>query len=167
MQFSRIVLGRLLNRITYSVAHWGRYCHTSYLITYSVFQDRSCHSSVIYSSPQYWRYSHSHSQFSRIIFGSLLNRIPYSALCWQLLWHFTFVSTLENIFTLNLPLPPFWWYSQSRILSPSTGIVTHIAPFEGCITLPLTHVAVFTFTYFATHIGRYCHRHPFGGTLVT
>ena len=69
-----------------------------------------------------------------------------------------------------LSSPPFWRYSQSRILLYLTGIVT-------CIKSIMAHTCggipsyVFcrprrychlSFIYSAVHIGRYCHLHPFG-----
>ena len=122
MQFFRIILGSLLNRITYSAVHAGRYCCHSRL-----FSPLKTH--LHHRSPTK-RYSH-------------LFLLPY---------------TLADIVITTLLAASF---TYSAVLD---GIVTCIAPFEGCITPSLTHEAVFSFIYSAIHIGRYCHHHPFGGT---
>ena len=132
-------------------------------------------------------------QFSRIILGSLLNRITYSALCWQVLSYSRLnPSSLTHVavFPVTYSAALDRYYYPSFIYSVVyIGRYSHHHPFGGVSShvfcrprqvlsltsnpSSLTHVAIFSVTYSAvvdrcchfflySAIGRYCHRHPFG-----
>ena len=162
-------LRQALSYFTYIIAHIS-----GGIPSHEFFRSRQVLSLLSHLFTPYWRYSHSHSHFtsvftleniftsnpsSRHLFGSISSHVfcrPRQVL--SLLSHLFCRTHWQELLS-----PPYWRYFQSRILPSLTGIATHIAPFEGCITPPLTHAAVFTLTYSAIHIGRYFHCHPCGG----